>query len=371
VRVGLNLAFLLPGESGGRETYARELTRALAARRPDLDLVSFVNSEAGRGFWSDVGPVVRLPVSARSRPQWAWGELVAVAGAAARARVDVLHSLANFGPVAGPFARVLTVHDVLFRTHPELVSPVMRIGTEALLPVAARRAHRVVTVSRTSRDAIVAELGIPADRIDVAPNGVAPNGPGDAAAGRRLLGGHERLILLAVATDLPHKNHRMLLEGLALLDPAARPLLAIAGHGSADGQLPALARALDVEPDVRLVGPVTPTTLEDLYAAATAVVTASLHEGFGLPVLEAMARGLPVACSDLPVLREVAGDAAVWLDPEDPTAVSAAMRGVLADDAAAAARVAEGRRRAKTFTWDAAAATVSDSYEHALRMAIG
>ena len=115
--------------------------------------------------------------------------------------------------------------------------------------------------------------------------------------------------MLAVATDLPHKNLATLVDGVASLPPAERPLLAFAGRGTDAGRLAALAAELGAAQDVRLLGGVGATELEDLYAAADAFATATRSEGFGLAVLEAMARGVPVACSDLPVLREVGGDA--------------------------------------------------------------
>jgi glycosyltransferase involved in cell wall biosynthesis len=367
VHVGLNLAFLVPGESGGRETHARELTRALAKTRPELRLTSFVGRDvAGDPLWSEVGRVVALPVSARSRPQWAWAELAGVPVAAARAGVDLLHSPANLGPVGGPFARVLTLHDLLYRRHPELLTRVMRWGTGVLLPAAARRAHRVLTVSRASRDEIVAELGIPREGIDVVPNGVASPRPGDAEVARALLRADGRRIALAVASDLPHKNLGALLHGLALVPREERPLLALAGHGTDGPRLREQALSLSLAEDVRPLGAVTQGQLENLYSAAELLVSATRYEGFGIPLVEAMARGVPVACSDLPVLREVAGDAACWLDPDEPATVAAALRRVLGDEAEAARLRERGLARARRFSWEAAAEATAASYEAAL-----
>lgn len=344
----------------------RELVGELAMARPDIELVSFVNREAGEGFWGQVGRVVRLPLSPRARPAWAWAELAAVPAAAARARVDVLHSPANFGPVGGPFARVLTIHDLLFRRHPELLTPAMRLGTEVLVPPAARRAHRVITVSNASRDDMVGLLGIPVERIDVVPNGwTPPRALPDPAAARRRLDAGERSIALSVASDLPHKNLVVLLEALALLEPAERPLLALAGHGTDTGALPARAGQLGVEGDVRLLGAIDADRLEELYAAAAVLVTATLLEGFGLPVLEALGRGVSVVASDLPVLREVAGDAALWVDPHDPASITAALRRALMDGPDVERLRDLGRVRAQRFTWRAAAEQTARVYEQA------
>ncbi|MEA2332381.1 MAG: hypothetical protein QOH58_2519 [Thermoleophilaceae bacterium] len=359
----------MPGQTGGRETHVRELVRSLAAARPDIELVSFVNREtaAHDGFWREAGRVVRLPLSPHSRPAWALAELAGVPAAAARARVDVLHGPANFGPVAGPFARVLTLHDVLFRSHPELLGRAMRLGTEALVVPAARRAHAVITVSRASRDEIVRLLGIAGERVEVVPNGwTPPRGGGDAATARHRLAAGQRPIALSVASDLPHKNLAVLLEALVLVEPAERPLLALAGHGTDAGALPERARSLGVEGDVRLLGAVGVDELEDLYAAAGVVVTASVMEGFGLPVLEALGRGLPVVCSDLPVLHEVAGDAALWVDPLAPASVAGALRRALAGGPELERLREAGRRRAEQFSWSAAAERTAAVYDRAV-----
>jgi glycosyltransferase involved in cell wall biosynthesis len=360
---------MLPGETGGRETHVRELARELASAEPGLELISFVNREtAGSdGLWRQLGRVVRLPLSPRARAAWAWAELVAVPAAAARARVDLLHSPANFGPVAGPFARVLTVHDLLFRRLPELLTPAMRLGTEALLPPAARRAHRVITVSRASRDDLVELLRVPADRIDTVPNGwTPPRAPGDRAAARWRLDAGDRRIALSVASDLPHKNLGALLEAVAQIPASRRPLLVLAGHGTDTGGLRERALGLGVLDDVRLVGALSAAELEDAYAAADVLVTATLFEGFGLPVLEGMGRGLPVACSDLPVLREVAGDAAAWLDPRDPATIARALEALLAGGPEVERMRAAGSERARRFSWRAAAAATVESYRRAL-----
>jgi glycosyltransferase involved in cell wall biosynthesis len=310
--------------------------------------------------------VVLPRASARRRLAWAAGEALGVARAAAHAGVDVLHSPANFGPAAGPFARVLTLHDLLFRLRPEHVGAAMRWGTEALVPPAARRAHRVLTVSAASRDDIVRELRVAPERVEVVPNGIEPpSRAGDAAAARTKLEAGRRQVLLSVATDLPHKNLTALVDGLARLEAGGRPLLAFAGHGTDRGELAARAAALGVSADVRLLGAVATGDLEDLYAAAGGLVTATRWEGFGLPVLEAMARGVPVACSDLPVLREVSAGLAELLDPGDPGSVAAAMRRLLAGGSARDERIAAGRARAARFTWEAAAEGTAAAYERA------
>ena len=364
VHLGLDLLFLVPGASGGRETYARELTAAMREQRPDMRVTAFVNRETaviGHGFWRDLSDdvVVLRGASAIDRRRWAAGELALLPRAAARAGVDVLFSPANFAPLHGPFARVVTLHDLIFRLLPDTVAPTLRWGTEATVPTAARRAHRVITGSLAAREDIVKELGLDREGIEVIPHGVlAPPeiSPAALARVRDRLGAGTRRIAISVATNVPHKNLGVLVKALARLDRAERPLLAFAGFGTDSGELPRLVEDLGLRDDVRILGAVPPDELEALYSIADVLITATLYEGFGLPVLEAMARGVLVACSDLPVLREVAGDDAEWLDPHDPDSAARALRAALAGGEALEQRREAGRRRAAEHSWSAAAA---------------
>jgi glycosyltransferase involved in cell wall biosynthesis len=370
MRVGLDLLYLIPGESGGRESYARELAPAMLACDPGLELVAFVNRDAGRDFARELDERVSsvvVPVSARGRAQWAVGELALLALAARRSRVQLLHSMANFAPPWGRFRRVVTIHDLQYRAVPDRISPPVRALTGALVSLAARGADRIVAVSAAGADELVDGLGVARERIDIVPNGVRP--PATAAAPKRIrarLGLGERELVLSVATNLPHKNLAVLIDALARIDAARRPLLVFAGHATDDGGLREHARALDVTADVRALGACSTEDLDSLYAAASCLVLPTLHEGFGLPVLEAMARSLPVACSDIASLREVAGPVAVYFEPERPDQIATALVTLL-DDRGLARRLARlGVERATRFSWSTAAAGTLASYRRAL-----
>jgi len=176
----------------------------------------------------------------------------------------------------------------------------------------------------------------------------------------------QRPVALAVATNLPHKNLPVLIDALALMSSEERPVLVMAGHGTDDGTLQARAAAAGVAEDVRLLGGRSTEELDSLYALADCLVLPTLHEGFGLPVLEAMARSLPVACSDISALREVAGEAALYFDPRSPAQIASRIAELVAD-AELAERLRElGRARAAGFSWAAAAAGTLASYRAAL-----
>jgi glycosyltransferase involved in cell wall biosynthesis len=370
MRVGLDLLYLVPGETGGRETYARELVPAILQHSPELELVAFVARDAGtdlaRALGERVHPVV-VPVSARSRAQWAIGELALVSAAARRARVDLLHSMANFAPGWGRTPRVVTIHDLQYRAVPDQLSPPVRMLTGTLMSLAARGANRIIAVSAAGAREVVDGLGVDRARIDVVPNGVRPpvsSPPTADVRERHRLGG--RPLALAVATNLPHKNLAVLIEALALISPNERPLLVLAGHATDDGALEDRALAAGVADDVRMLGSCTTEELDALYALASCLVLPTLHEGFGLPVLEAMARSLPVACSDIAALREVAGPAALYFDPRRPEQIATEMVRLLTDSELSGRLIPLGRDRAAAFSWSAAAEGTLASYRRAL-----
>jgi glycosyltransferase involved in cell wall biosynthesis len=369
MRVGLDLLYLIPGETGGRESYARELVPALLKQDPTLELVAFVNRDAGLRLGSDLDAGVRtvmLPISARSRAQWAAGELALVALAGRRERVELLHSMANFAPFAGPFKRVVTIHDLQHVAVPELLSRPARMATHALVSLAARRATRVIAVSAAGREEIVGGLSVDSANVDVVPNGVRPPPlTVDSAAARERHGLGDRRVLLAVATNLPHKNLPALFKALARISAERRPLLVLAGHGTDAPELRRSAETAGVTQAVRLLGALSAADLEDLYGVASCLVMPSLHEGFGLPVLEAMARGVPVTCSDIAALNEVGGEAALYFDPREPGEIARRVTQLL-DDAPLAKRLrALGHARAQQFSWAEAARGTLASYRRA------
>jgi glycosyltransferase involved in cell wall biosynthesis len=374
MRLGLDLVYLLPGETGGRESYARELVPALLNLEPALELVAFVNRDAPR-LAAELGEGIRsvtVPVSARGRAQWALGELALVSMAAGREKVQLLHSMANFAPPWGPFRRIVTIHDLQYQAVPDTLSPAARAATHALISLAGRRADRIIAVSAAGGEEIVAGLGIDRSKIDVVANGVRPAPASQPTIDvRERYNLQQRTVVLAVASNLPHKNLPALIGAMALIEPERRPVLVLVGHGTDDPSLSTSAIAAGVDPDVRLIGRCSDEELESLYALAGCLVLPTLHEGFGLPVLEAMARSLPVACSDIPALREVAGPAASYFDPRIPAEIAASISRVLLDTDYAQELRELGVVRARAFSWAAAAAGTLESYRRALRGTAG
>lgn len=371
MHVGLNLIYLVPGETGGMETYARELIPALLRQQPDTRITAFVNREAAnvRGPWADVAECVPIPVNARHRIEWALGEQLLLPRTAARHGVDVLHSLASTAPASGDFPRVVTIHDLLYRIYPETHFGARAAAMRVLVPVAARRSDRVIAPSVATRDDLVKFLRLTPEKVDVVHEGVgsARVEPLDERELRVRLGLDRRKLVLTVSAKRPHKNLIRLLDALALIPAERRPVLALPGYPTPhEHQLREHAIELGIEADTCFLSWISAEELEGLYRLASCFVFPSLYEGFGLPVLEAMARGVPVACSGRGSLAEVAGEAALLFDPESPRAIADAIEGLLGDPAMGERLREAGFEQARRFSWDATARATLHSYELAL-----
>jgi glycosyltransferase involved in cell wall biosynthesis len=370
MHVGLNLVYLVPGEIGGMETYARELIPALAAERPDMRITSFVNTSMNAGPWDDAGEVVMLPVDSRSRVQWVMGEQRHLPGAASRAGVDLVHSFATTAPLRGPFRRVTTVHDLIYKRFPDAHFGLRSLGMRALVPAAVRRSHRVIADSESTRHDMRELLGTPDSKIDVVPLGLGTTPSSEATSEEELraqLDLGERQLLLTLSAKRPVKNLKRLIDALASIPAERRPVLVMPGYPTPyEAELREHASAAGVADDIRWLGWSSDAELEGLYAMAACFVFPSLYEGFGLPVLEAMRRGVPVACSDRSSLPEVAGDAAALFDPESPAAIAGAVERVLGDPAEAQRMRKAGLEQAGKFSWDRAARETLASYDRAL-----
>jgi glycosyltransferase involved in cell wall biosynthesis len=377
--VGLNLIFLVPGETGGMEVYARELIPALLAQAPPgMRFTAFINREAaaaGDGPWEELVPGVTVPVSARNRVQWVLGEQALLPRLALRHGVDLVHSLASTAPLWGRFRRVVTVHDLIYARFPDAHAGLRDKGMRLLVPWSARRADLVIADSQSTRNDLVELLGIAPDRIDVVPLGLGTTRRGTGLPERDVrdrfdLG--DRPVVLALSAKRPHKNLLALIGALARIASEDRPVLVLPGYPTAhEAVLRERARELGVGQDVRFPAWVSTAELEGLWALAQAFVFPSLYEGFGLPVLEAMAREVPVACSSASSLPEVAGDAALLFDPNDEAEMAGALRRILSDDGLREGLRSRGRDQAERFSWARSAQLTLESYARVLGLEPG
>jgi glycosyltransferase involved in cell wall biosynthesis len=288
--------------------------------------------------------------------------------AAARAGVDLIHAPAYTAPLAARVPTVLTIHDVSYERHPEWYPYRRDWLRRSFYRRCARTAAHVMTDSNFSAHEIAAAYGIPTDRITVAPLGVSHAFlPKRTASARELPAGVHSTYLLHVG-DL-HERRNLSVVVRALIDlhrhgGLPEPLsLVLAGvdRGAGDA-LRAMAASASMPDLVVCLGPVREECLISLYREAAALVYPSRYEGFGLPVLEAMACGTPVIASRAASIPEVLGDAGVLLDPDDVSGWAQAIAGMINDVDLRAKLRAAGLARATEFTWARTARLTLDAY---------
>jgi len=321
----------------GMQRYAREIVARLGGR---LELVE--PSRGGHGIHGHLWEQVGLPCQLRNSLLW---------------------SPCTTGPL-GVSSQVVTIHDCAFRDRAECFTPRFAAWLGWLVPRLARRVKKILTVSHYSKQRIAEICRVPADKISVVHNGVDERFKPATAEEIRSAREHFKLpeaYVLCVGSLEPRKNLPRLLEAWKLASqqlisnqPPNQdiPKLVLVGTTAA-----VFASAkLDPPENVILTGYVPDEMLPAIYSGATAFVYPSLYEGFGLTVLEAMACGTPVICSSTTSLPEVAGDAAVLVDPNNTTDIGEAIHSLLADEQLRDSLRARGLLRAKEFTWDHAAA---------------
>jgi glycosyltransferase involved in cell wall biosynthesis len=364
--VALSALFLEPGRSSGTETYVRGLVPALAREFPQLELTVLSTRRGAAALradgWTDFAHIVHFPFDEGQRARRLLAEQLGVALASLRRRADVLHSLASTGPAWPGVRSVVTLHDVTFfrmQTFGRATTLAMRGSTRA----GVHAADALIAVSAAARDEAVEVLGLRPEQFTVVPNGPgrAPGGAAPAAEVAAELGLQGRRVVICVGAVRPHKNQRQLVEALPHL-PADVTVVLVGVHELDADELTPLAERLGVADRLRAPGYVPDDRVEALWRLASCAAFPTRAEGFGLPVLEAMRRGVPVACTDLPVLREVGGEIPHYFPLDDPAATAAAIGAAMADGGAAAA----GRERARAFSWEAAAHGTVEAYERAL-----
>jgi glycosyltransferase involved in cell wall biosynthesis len=343
MRVQVNGRFMQQRVTG-MQRYAREIVARLGSR---VELVE--PSQAGHGIRGHLWEQVGLPC---------------------RLRHSLLWSPCTTGPL-GVGSQVVTIHDCAFRDRAECFTPRFAAWLQWLVPRLARRVRQILTVSQFSKGRIADICHVPADKIQVVHNGVdahfRPATAEEIIAARAKLNLPENYVL-SVGSLEPRKNLPRLLEAWKLIQEQLtsnqqdHPKLVLVGTTAA---VFASAKLEAPSDSVVLTGYVPDEMLPALYSGAAAFVYPSLYEGFGLTVLEAMACGTPVICSSTTSLPEVAGDAAVLVDPSDTAAIGQAIQNLLADEHLRISLRSRGLARAQQFTWDRAAAETWQVLENA------
>jgi glycosyltransferase involved in cell wall biosynthesis len=371
--VGLNALHLVPGETGGSELYARRLIGALAELERSPRIVVFAPSEAVASLaaepWAERVEIVRIPVQARRRVRRVLAEQTVLRRAIASSGIELLHNLFTTAPALPGVPQVTTILDVIYKRFPEAHEGLLAYGMRLLVPLAARRSRRVLTLSHAAKDDIVHFLHVPADKVDVTYLGPALQDDETVSSDdvrRRLeLGGAP--IVLTVSAKRPHKNLERLFQGFRDVRTEPEPVLVVPGYPTFhEPELRARAKAVGVRGRIRFTGWLEDDVLDGLYRAASCLVFPSLAEGFGLPVLDALVRGTPVACSNASSLPEVGGNAVLYFDPTDVCAITQSITQLLEDVALGDRLRKAGPEQARAFTWERTARATLESYRRAV-----
>lgn len=352
-RIGVNALYLIPGGVGGTEIYLREILAALAEIDANNQYFIFTNLETGADLIPRQANFLLVPqaVHASFRPGRILWEQIVLPREAARWRLDAMFNPGFTGPLAARCSNVTTFHDLQHKRHPEHFRwfdlPFWRI----LLWASARRSGRLIVPSEATRADLLRFYGIPPERVAVIPHGVN-------AEFYKLPRQYLEPLLLCVSTLHPHKNIESLIRAYA--HKARKQRLVLAGmRGFHTRPIERLIAKLELEDRIEITGWIPRDKLLALYDRAWAFVYPSTFEGFGMPVLEAIAAGIPTACSDIAPLREVvggaAGDAALLFDPSDEDAIAEAIDRVVEDENLRRRLAESGPKRARTFTWRRAA----------------
>ncbi|MDZ4197942.1 MAG: glycosyltransferase family 1 protein [Kiritimatiellia bacterium] len=333
----------------GVSTYATELIPRLAPLAPDMEF-TFLHSRPNP-FFSGQAEII-LPVHRSSPLRVLFRKFLRTPSALRKGGFDLIHDLFHFPPFAFqdfPCTKIVTLHDLTPLIHPEWHTASTVLAHQLFMPRVCRRAHRIIADSRATADDIERFYRVGAERLRV-----VPLAPKQMPRIERSASASSRPSVLFVGTLEPRKNISLLVDAFERLRSGGQDAeLVLAGRaGWRTGAIFERMSSSVFRADIRHVRNADDHQLAALYASAAVLVFPSLYEGFGLPVLEAMQMGCPVIASNRSSLPEVAGGAALLVDPEDADALAKSMATILQNPAEAARLAQAGSRRAQEFSWE-------------------
>jgi alpha-1,3-rhamnosyl/mannosyltransferase len=373
--VGVNLLWLVPGVVGGSEEYTVRCLAGLAERMsPDIEIRLFALeafAEAHREV-AEAFETVLLRLDGRRKSIRVAAEHSWLAGQAWRHRLDLLHHAGGVVPVVHNVPAVLTIHDLQPLVMPENFSRVKLAYLRLMLPRSARAVRIVVTPSEHAGRSVVDTLGVAPERVMTVPSGIdiTAIGPPDPAEERRVRGAYGLTgpFFLLPAITYPHKNHLMLLRAFADLVVTHKDvtLVLTGGEATSEESVRTEIARLGLTDRVKRLGRVPRPDIDALFDAATALTFPSVFEGFGIPVLEAMAHGCPVISANTTALPDVVGDAGILVSPYRPSEWTRAMAEVLDRPERRKVLRRSGLARATHFDWGRSADALERAYVRAL-----
>ncbi len=360
MKIGINALYLLPGKVGGSETYIRNLVKCFAKSGDDNVFVVFINKESV-GIFEDLSPMIEVvlcPLSASHRAFRILWEQFLLPVQVRRHNIDILFSAGMTSPFFCPVPSVLVLFDLQHVNQPQNFPVVHLWFLRTIIYLSAKTADGIVAISEKVKNDIVKFYKIIPDEIAVTYLAVDhevfyPRVKNEVETIRTKYGLPEKFVLYA-ASSLPHKNHIRLFEALKIVkkEGCRMKLVLIGARDKGDDLIAAKIKEMDLEEDIVFTGWLPFEDIPLIYCASEVFVFPSLHEGFGIPVLEAMACGIPVVCSDIEPIMEVAGDAAFLVDPYNPADIARGIITVVRDKQACADLVVKGHKRAAEFTWE-------------------
>lgn len=358
MRIGINALYLLPGKVGGSEVYLRNLVKWLPRVAPGHEFLLYINRES-RGLLGGEGVrVVSCGVSAENRPMRILYEQTVLPFLARRHRLDGLLSAGMTAPFICPVPSFVMVYDLQHINQPQNFNRSQLLFLRTIIYLSARSARAVLTLSERSKRDIVKSYSIRPEDVVVtclaSDRSVFFRRPPEEVSAIRKKYRLPESFVLYIASSLPHKNYNRLLSAFKLLKEKDKDikLVLIGARDYGHEAIAAKIGELGIEDDVVFLGWLPFEDIPVIYSAADLFVFPSLHEGFGIPVLEAMASGVPVVCSGIEPLDEVAGDAAYFVDPLSVESIAKGMQKVLEDRGTRERLVMAGLERAGHFSWE-------------------
>ncbi len=373
MRIGINTLVAVPSETGGAKTYLSKLIEALAKIDKLNEYILFVapwNKDLFR-VRQDNFQQITCNIPAKFLAMRVLYEQAVLPILAWRNKIDVLHSPANVSPFILPCLCVLTLHDVTSFVFPGLTPIIFRYYWNIAFKISARLAHLIITASRSAKSDLVKSLGVSEEKIEIIYHGSEPEI--SDSRNRSYLGlvqnkgESDAPYILWVGKMYSHKNLTRLLYAYKRLKKTYQNIshrLVFCGmKGWGYSALIRTIEELALEDKVIFTGYVPDDVLKSIYASASLFVFPSLTEGFGLPVLEAMSYQVPVITSNCGAMAEIAGEAALLVDPYNVEEIAEAMHRVLTDETLRAVLIKKGLKRAKEFSWEKTARQTLEVYK--------
>lgn len=367
MKIALNLLYLIPGVVGGTETYARSLITALARLDEDHEFTVYVNRESAdlditpaANFKRVVCPVVAM----RRAYRYGWEQAI-LPLQLRRANPDLVHSLGYVGPIASSKPQVVSVHDVNYLGHSGRRTPVGRRAFQFFVEKTVKRASHVITISKFSKREIMTHLGVPDEKVSViycAAREATPAAAASEAQDSEVVKNVTQPFMVAFSSLSAHKNIGRLIAAFAKISSQVPHSLVLIGH------MPEKSAEIRAELEkagdhrIHFTGFIPDEQVDALMRRASLFVFPSLYEGFGLPILDAQQAGVPIACSNVAALPEVAGDGAILFDPLSVDDMAQKLRRALLDLDLRETLTRNGRENAAIFSWDKAARETTAIY---------